>query len=274
MILKETYRLNNGITIPKLGFGTWQIPNDTVSELVAEAIYTGYTHIDTAAAYGNEPGVGKGIRKSGADRRELFLTTKIPAEVKSYQEAKAMIQASLEKLETEYIDLMLIHAPKPWSEMGNQEGTRYEEENLAVWKAMEEAYQAGCLRAIGISNFNESDLQNILNHATVKPAVNQIQVNVTYCPLKLISFCQNLDILVMAYAPNATGRLVQNPDIAKIAAKYQVSVPQVCIRFCLQLGTLPLPKTTHTEYIHENAALDFVLSEEDMNMLKQMNTIV
>lgn len=197
----------------------------------------------------------------------------MPAEVKSYEGARAVIEESLSNLGVDYIDLMLIHAPKPWSEMGDPNSTRYEEENLAVWKAMEEAYEAGKLRAIAVSNFTESDLQNILDHGTVKPAVNQIQVNVCYCPNKLIRFCQDLDIAVMAYAPNATGRLIHNEAIGEIAARYGVTVPQICIRFCLQLGTLLLPKTTHEEYILQNAAVDFVISDEDMALLQQMNTI-
>ncbi len=270
MILSEHYELNNGTAIPKLGFGTWQIPDEDVSALVLTAIETGYRHIDTAAAYGNERGVGAAIAASPVPRTSLFLTTKIPAEVKTYQGAKDSIASSLEKLGTDYIDLMLIHAPKPWSEMWNPEGTRYFEENTAVWKAMEEAYEEGRLRAIGVSNFNEADLDNILTHGRVKPAVNQIQVHIGHTPIQVMEYCQKLNILIMAYAPNATGRLINHPTAAPLAEKYGVSIPQLCIRYCLQLGTLPLPKTTHVEYIRENAALDFVISDKDMDYLKEI----
>lgn len=273
MILSEHYVLNNGISIPKLGFGTWQIPEDAVTAPVLAAIEAGYRHIDTAAAYGNERGVGAALAASPVPRESLFLTTKIPAEVKTYEGAKEVIAASLANLGTDYIDLMLIHAPKPWSEMWNPEGTRYFEENAAVWKAMEEAYKEGKLRAIGVSNFNEADLDNILTHGTVKPAVNQIQVHIGHTPVNVMEYCENLDILIMAYAPNATGKLVNHPVVAPLARKYNVTIPQLCIRYCLQLNTLPLPKTTHTDYILENAAVDFIISEEDMTYLKEITSL-
>lgn len=267
MILQETYELNNGIRIPKLGFGTWQIPEDQVAVPVIQAVKAGYRHIDTAAAYGNEKGVGAGIRDCGVAREELFITTKIPAEVKSYEGAKEIIAASLTNLSLDYIDLMLIHAPKPWSEMGDPDSYRYTKENVEVYRALEEAYEAGRLRAIGVSNFNEADLDNLLAHCRVKPAVNQIQVNIAYTQYPLVQYCQEKDILVMAYSPSATGRMLHNAVALQMADKYQVSVAQLCIRFDLQLGTAPIPKTTHEAYMIQNAQVDFEISEEDMQIL-------
>ena len=267
MILQETYELNNGVQIPKLGFGTWQIPEEQVAVPVLQAVKAGYRHIDTAAAYGNEKGVGAAIRDCGVAREKLFITTKIPAEVKSYAEAKQVIADSLENLGVSYIDLMLIHAPKPWSEMGDPDSYRYTKENVEVYRALEEAYEAGQLRAIGVSNFNEADLDNILANCRVKPAVNQIQVNIAYTQYPLVRYCQEKGLLVMAYSPNATGRMLQNAVALHMAEKYQVSVAQLCIRFDLQLGTAPIPKTTHEAYIIQNAQVDFAISEEDMQIL-------
>lgn len=273
MILSEKYQLNNGTSIPKIAFGTWQISNDDVTDAVKAAISMGYRHIDTAAAYENERGVGKALNESGLCREEAFITTKIPAEVKTYEGAKAVIADSLKNLDTPYIDLMLIHAPKPWEELfGGSEKTYYEE-NLAVWKAMEEAVAAGQLRAIGVSNFEISDLQNIIDHAEIKPAVNQIRVHIGHTPAEVISYCKANGIVVMAFSPNATGKLLGHPVVTEIAAKYQVSVPQLSIRYDYQLGLIPLPRSTNPAHIAENKEIDFVISDEDMKRLSQVEEI-
>ena len=273
MILSENFKLNNGIAIPKIAFGTWQISNDSVTDAVKTALSVGYRHIDTAAAYENESGVGKALRESGLCREDVFITTKIPAEVKTYEGAKAVITASLKNLETSYIDLMLIHAPKPWEELfGGSEKTYYEE-NLAVWKAMEEAVAGGQLRAIGVSNFEPSDLQNLIDHAKIKPAVNQIRVHIGHTPAKLISYCKAKGIVVMAFSPNATGKLSGHPVITKIAEKYQVSVPQLSIRYDYQMGLIPIPRSTNPVHIAENKNIDFAISDADMKLLSQIEEI-
>lgn len=164
MILNETYTLNNGYKIPKIAFGTWQIDNSTVTNAVKKALLIGYRHIDTASAYENEEGIGKAIKESGLSREEIFITSKIPASVKSYEEAKTIINNSLKNLDTSYIDLMLIHVPKPWEELFSGSDKNYFEENLAVWKAMEEAVDRGLIRSIGVSNFEIEDIQNIIEH--------------------------------------------------------------------------------------------------------------
>ena len=273
MILSENFQLNNGISIPKIAFGTWQIPNDRVTDAAKAALSVGYRHIDTAAAYGNECGVGKAVAESGLRRDEVFITTKIPADVKTYEGAKAVIAASLKKLDTPYIDLMLIHAPKPWEELfGGSERTYYAE-NLAVWKAMEEAVAAGQLRAIGVSNFEVDDLQNLIDHAEIKPAVNQIRVHIGHTPAEVISYCKANSIVVMAFSPNATGKLLGHPVVAEIAAKYQVSVPQLSIRYDCQFGLIPLPRSTNPVHIAENRDIDFVISDTDMERLSQVEEI-
>ena len=273
MILSENFQLNNGVAIPRIAFGTWQIPNDRVTDAAKAALSVGYRHIDTAAAYENECGVGKALRESGLRRDEVFITTKIPAEVKTYEGAKAVIAASLQNLETPYIDLMLIHAPKPWEELFGGSGKTYYAENLAVWKAMEEAVAAGQLHAIGVSNFEISDLQNIIDHAKIKPAVNQIRVHIGHTPADVISYCKANEIVVMAFAPNATGKLLGHPVVTEIAAKYQVSVPQLSIRYDYQLGLIPLPRSTNPKHIAENKDIDFVISGADMKRLSQVEEI-
>ena len=273
MILSENFQLNNGVAIPRIAFGTWQIPNDRVTDAAKAALSVGYRHIDTAAAYENECGVGKALRESGLRREEVFITTKIPAEVKTYEGAKAVIAASLQNLDTPYIDLMLIHAPKPWEELfGGSEKTYYAE-NLAVWKAMEEAVAAGQLHAIGVSNFEIGDLQNLIDHAKIKPAVNQIRVHIGHTPAEVISYCKANDIVVMAFSPNATGKLLGHPVVAEIATKYQVSVPQLSIRYDYQLGLIPLPRSTNPVHIAENKNVDFVISDADMKRLSQVEEI-
>ena len=265
--------MNNGISIPRIAFGTWQISNDRVTDAVKAALSVGYRHIDTAAAYENECGVGKALRESGLRWDEVFITTKIPADVKTYEGAKSVIAASLKNLETPYIDLMLIHAPKPWEELFGGSANTYYEENLAVWKAMEEAVAAGQLRAIGVSNFEVGDLQNLIDHAEIKPAVNQIRVHIGHTPADVISYCKANGIVVMAFSPNTTGKLLGHPVVAEIAAKYQVSVPQLSIRYDYQLGLIPLPRSTNPVHIAENKDIDFVISDADMKRLSQVEEI-
>lgn len=271
MILQETYTLNNNVEIPKLGLGTWFIADDKVADAVKQAVELGYRHIDTAQAYQNERGVGEGIRQCGVDRKDLFVTTKLAAEVKSYDEAVASIDESLKTMGLDYIDLMIIHSPKPWADFSGDE--RFFEGNREAWKALEEAYQAGKLRAIGVSNFEKEDLDNILQSCTVKPMVNQVLAHVTNTPQELIDYAQSQNILVEAYSPIGHGELLKNEDLAAMAKKYEVSVPQLSIRYTLQLGLLPLPKTANPDHMKNNADLDFKISDADMETLKNMAPI-
>lgn len=273
MILNETYTLNTEYEIPKIAFGTWQIDNTAVTDAVKTALSLGYRHIDTAAAYGNETGIAKAIAESGLAREDIFITTKIPGEIKNYDDAKKSINDSLKNLNTSYIDLMLIHAPKPWEELFGGSDKNYFEENLAVWKAMEEAVDAGQIRSIGVSNFEITDIQNILEHGRIKPAANQIRVHVGHTPTEVISYCQMNGITIMAFSPNATGKLLGHPLVTEIAEKYHVSVPQLSIRYDYQLGLLPLPRSTNPAHIAENKDIDFTISEEDMQRLSQVEEI-
>lgn len=271
MILNEDFTLNNGVKIPKLGLGTWFIDNEAVVQAVKDAVQLGYRHIDTAQAYQNEEGVGKGIKECGVDRDNLFITTKLAAEVKTYHEAVKAIDKSLETMGLEYIDLMIIHSPKPWQEYQGED--RYFEGNLEAWKALEDAYKAGKLRAIGVSNFQKTDLKNILENGTIKPMVDQVLAHITNVPTELIQFCEENDILVEAYSPIGHGELFKNKDVAEVAKKYNVSIPQLGIRFDLQLGLLPLPKTANPDHMKNNADLDFVISDQDMYTLQNLEKI-
>lgn len=271
MILEEKYTLSNGVEIPKLGLGTWFISDKDVVQAVKDAAKAGYRHIDTAQAYQNENGVGKGIRACGVKREDMFVTTKLAAEVKSYQEAIASIDDSLKTLGLKYIDMMIIHSPKPWMEF--HENEPYFEGNREAWRALEEAYKAGKLRAIGLSNFEKADLDNILESCTVRPMVNQVLAHISNTPKDLIEYTQEKGILVEAYSPIGHGELLKNKEIAAIAGKYNVSVPQLSIRYDLQLGLLPLPKTANPAHMKTNAQVDFVISEEDMAFLKNMKPI-
>ena len=272
MVKEEMYVLSNGRSIPKLGLGTWFIDDINAAQAVRDAVSVGYHHIDTAQAYGNERGVGEGIRTCGLPREEVFVTTKLAAEIKTYEEAVTAIDASLKKMGLDYIDLMLIHSPQPWAQF--REAVRsFDEGNRQAWKAMEEAYQQGKLKAIGVSNFEKGDLENLLSSCRVKPMVNQLLVHVSNTPSELITYNQANGILVEAYSPIGHGEVLKNPKIQMMAEKYGVSVARLCIRYTLQLGLLPLPKTEKKMHMAENAELDFVISEEDMQVLKNMEQI-
>lgn len=271
MILKEKYTLSNNIEIPKLGLGTWFISNDNAAQAVKDAVSIGYRHIDTAQAYQNEIGVGEGIRTCGVKREDIFVTTKLAAEVKSYKEAAAAIDGSLKKLRLDDIDLMIIHSPQPWAEFGGN--NRHFGGNREAWRALEEAYKAGKLRAIGLSNFKKEDIDNILGSCAVEPMVNQILAHISNRPKELIQYCKDKNILVEAYSPIGHGELLKNQDVAEMAKKYDVSVPQLGIRYCLQLGLLPLPKTANPKHMKTNTEVDFEISAEDMAALKNMESI-
>ena len=264
--------LNNGVKIPQLGLGTWFIDDSKAADAVKDAAKLGYRHFDTAQAYGNERGVGEGIRTCGVPREELFVVSKVAAEHKTYEEAKAGIDETLKKMGLDYLDMMIIHSPQPGVEV-NQSDNRYKEGNRQAWRALEEAYNEGKLKAIGVSNFQIEDIESLMETAKVKPMVNQILCHISNTPLELIDYCQKNDIAVEAYSPIAHGEILSQPEIKAIADKYGVSVPQLCIRYTLQLGTISLPKTENPEHMKSNAEVDFTISEEDMEVLKNFKKI-
>ncbi|MFF1632572.1 aldo/keto reductase [Leifsonia sp. NPDC058248] len=267
--LTDTFTLSNDVRIPKIGFGTWQIPDGPVTyDSVRAALDAGYRHIDTARAYGNEASVGRAVRDSGIPRDEIFITTKCPAEVKDAAGAHHAFERSTAALDLGTIDLYLIHAPWPWNAIGSD----HRAGNIEVWKVFEELYQAGRTRSIGVSNFEVDDLESLTAATSVVPHANQIRWFVGSTQPETTAYCHDRDILVEGYSPLATGRLLGNRDIAAIAEKYGKSVAQVSIRYLLQKDVLPLPKSTTPTRIVENADVDFELAPEDVAALDALHT--
>ncbi len=265
--LTQTRMLANGVEIPVLGLGTWFIDDADAAQAVRDAVEIGYRHVDTAQAYGNERGVGEGVRSAAVPREQIFVTTKLAAEVKDHDAAAAAIDESLERMGLDHLDLMLIHSPEPWADF---RGGSYDEGNLAAWTALEEAQAAWKIRAIGVSNFREHDLDNLIEHGSVVPQVNQLLAHVGNTPDGLIAYCESHGILVEGYSPVAHGAILGERTVAEVAARYGASVPALCVRYLLQRGLVPLPKTADPEHMRDNAAVDFEISEEDMAALSAL----
>lgn len=268
--LTDSFVLSNGVKIPCIGFGTWQTPEGSVAvSSVRSAIEAGYRHIDTAAIYGNEEGVGQGIRESGVDRKELFITTKLWNDSHSYKQVFKAFDESLNKLGLDYLDLYLIHWPNP-----PMFRNRWQEANAETWRAMEELYQSGRVKAIGISNFHRHHIEALNKTAVVKPMVNQIRL----CPGEtqddVVAASREHNMIVEAYSPLGVGRIFEVPEVVALAGKYGVSVAQLCIRWSLDRGYLPLPKSVTPSRIAENGKVfDFELDEEDIELLAGMKGV-
>lgn len=264
----DTYKLNNGVEIPVIGFGTWQTPSGEVArESVLSALNAGYRHIDTAAAYGNEESVGQAIKQSGVNRHDLFVTTKLWNSDHGYQNTKKAIDTSLEKLGLDYLDLYLIHWPNPAKMRDN-----WAELNAESWRAMEEAVKAGKIRAIGVSNFRKKHLDELMKTADLKPAVNQNYLNPSDLQPEVTKASEAYGLLNEAYSPLGTGGLLSNETVSEVAQNYSKSPAQVLIRWSLQHGFLPLPKSVHPKYIAANIdVFDFEISPEDMQKLDNLH---
>lgn len=271
-MFNDTLKLSNGVTVPLLALGTWLVDDAIVADAVRAAVEIGYRHIDTAQAYGNERGVGEGVRSCGVARDQIFVTSKVAAEHKDYKTAAAGIDETLRKMGLDYLDLMIIHSPQPWMEV-NQSDNRYVEGNREAWRALEDAYKAGKLRAIGVSNFLKGDIDNLWEAAEIKPMVNQVLCHISNTPLELIEYCRSKGIVMEAYSPVAHGEAMKIAAIGEMAKKYGVTVPQLCIRYDIQLGMIVLPKTANPSHMRSNADVDFVISDADMDILKQVETI-
>lgn len=261
-----SYTLNNGLSIPCIGYGTWKTPNGPVAtSAVLAALLAGYRHIDTAGSYRNEASVGTAVRMSGLDRRDIFITSKLPNACRGYESALESFEQTLANLQTDYLDLYLIHWPANHRRFEN-----WEQVNLDCWRAMTELYQAGKIRAIGVSNFMAHHLDALVRTA-VPPMVNQIEFHPGLMWPETLEYCQNHHILVEAWSPLGTGRMLSNETLIQIAAKYEKSVAQLCIRWVLQNGVLPLPKSLHLLRMADNLAVfDFDISPEDMEVISSL----
>lgn len=268
--LTSDLKLSNGVTIPGLGYGTYQTPPEDAYRAVTDALAVGYRHIDTAARYGNESGVGQAVKDSGLKREEVFITSKLWNTERGYDKTMAAFEKTLAELGTDYLDLYLIHWPANEKQFGQEAAAL----NLDTWRAFEDLYKAGKIKAIGVSNFMPNHLEALLAQAKIKPMVNQIEVHPGWPQTEAIRYCQRNDILVEAWAPLGEAAALSNPVLAKIAAKYDHTPAQVCLRWEIQQGILPLPKSVHKERMAENTKLfDFELTEDEMDIIGALRNL-
>ncbi|WP_025730253.1 aldo/keto reductase [Atopobacter phocae] len=266
MKLKKEYVLNNGVVVPSIGLGTWQSSEEDAYFAVTEALKAGYRHIDTASIYRNEKAVGQAIADSGIPRSEIFVTTKLWNDAHGYEEAKQAFHESLERLGMDYVDLYLIHWPNPKALRPN-----WQEPNRQAWKAMEELYEAGLIRAIGVSNFRVHHLEELFKTARIIPAINQIRLAPGALQPEVTEWCEQHEIQVEAYSPFGTGRLFENETIKKMAEDLGKSPAQIALNWSLSHGFLPLPKSVHQDRIQSNLnVFDFELSQEQMEIINHL----
>jgi len=265
--LKDSYVLSNGVKIPCVGFGTWQTPDGNVAiASVEEAIKAGYVHIDTAAIYGNEVSVGKAIKNSGIKREDLFVTSKLWNAEHGYETTKKAFAKTLKDLQLEYLDLYLIHWPIPVMFKNN-----WEEKNAETWRAFEELYEEGKIKAIGVSNFLPHHLEALAKTAKTLPMVDQIKLHPGVIQDETVKYCIQHRILLEAWSPLASGSTFDNEDMQKLAKKYNKSIAHICIRWCLDRGFLPLPKSvTPSRIIDNTRVFDFSLEKADIELLNKI----
>lgn len=266
-MLNKTVKLRNGYEIPSIGFGTWQTPDGcTAVSAVKEAVSDGYTHIDTAAVYGNERSIGKAIKEVGIDREKLFITSKLWNTERGYDKTIAAFEKTLSDLQLEYLDLYLIH----WTANAKQ-FPNWREINDKTWRAFETLYKQGKIKSIGVSNFKKSHLEALIYGCEIKPMINQIEFHPGFMQEETIAFCRENGIAIEAWSPLGTGKMLQNDTLKAIAEKYRVSVAQLCIRWCLQNDVIPLPKSVTPNRIQENINVyGFEISAEDMQEINNM----
>lgn len=263
----ETRILSNGVKIPCIGYGTFDSKNgkETV-EKIQLAIKNGYRHIDTASIYGNEESIGEAIQKSGINREELFITSKVWNPDQGYDKTLLAFETSLQKLGLEYLDLYLIHWPVP---LGHEKD--YPDVNYDTWRAMEKLYKENKIRAIGVSNFLPRHLKPLIEKAEIKPMVNQIEIHPTFQEREVVEFCKKENILVEAWSPFARGAVFDIPYLQYLSEKYNKTVAQICVKWCLQLGVVPLPKSSTSKRMAENIdVFDFTIEDQDLELMKDL----
>lgn len=267
--LSKTLLLANGVSIPWVGFGTYKATDEEAADCVKAAVEAGYRHIDTAYFYGNEAGVGRGAAEAmalqGLKREDIFITSKVWNTDRGYEKALAAFEKTMENLKLEVLDLYLIHWPAAAHQYDN-----WEELNVSTWKALTELYKEGRVRAIGVSNFLPHHLKALME-TEIKPMVNQIEYHPGFLQEETVRYCRENGILVEAWSPLGRGRVLNHPVLLELAEKYRKSTAQLCLRFCLQNGILPLPKSVNHERIRENGDIfDFEISSEDMERIHNL----
>ncbi|QQQ85609.1 aldo/keto reductase [Peptacetobacter hiranonis] len=261
---KEYTVLSNGVKMPNLAFGTFKVNEGDDVQIILDAINVGYRHFDTAAFYNTEEALGKAIKKSGIPREEFFITTKVWKTCMGYEGAKKSFEESLEKLDMDYVDLLLIHWPRP------DEKSDWKKLDIETWKAFEEIYKEGRAKAIGVSNFLNHHMQNILDNCEVVPMVNQIEFHPGYIQKDVVDFDKEHGIVVEAWSPLGRERVFKDELLNKLAQKYGKSVAQICLAFALQMDVVPLPKSSSAERMKQNMDIDFELEEEDFEKIVNM----
>lgn len=264
--MTERFRLNNGMTIPKIGFGTYKAAADGTERVISEAIQAGYRYFDTASFYGTEEALGKAWTQSNLERGAFQIASKAWKSELGYREVRAAFEKSLERLRTDYLDLYLIHWPLPAPDY-----QEWEKLDLDTWKLMEELYQEGKVRAIGVSNFLPQHLLNLMEHAEVVPAVDQLEFHPGHTQEVTLRFCQEKGIQVQAWSPLGRSRVLTDPLIVSLAEKYGVSSAQLCLQYDLQRGVMAIPKASSPERMRQNLNLgDFKISQIDMYRIDTM----
>lgn len=264
----ENIKLNNGILMPGIGFGTWKIKDyNQVIDVVKNAIEVGYRHIDTASVYGNEEAIGIALKESCVPREDIFVTTKLWNSVRGYNETICAFNESLKKLQLEYIDLYLIHWPSPL-----EFRDCYQEKNIETYQALEKLYSQGKIKAIGVSNFLKHHIEELKNFVSIPIAVNQIEFHPYYYDQETIEYCKQNDIIIEAYSPLGRGEILKDNTIADIAKKYNKSPAQICIRYAIDNQIVPLPKTISKQRMIENLnVFDFNLMKEDIDKIRNLS---
>jgi diketogulonate reductase-like aldo/keto reductase len=265
--LTDCYELTNGVRIPCIGYGTWQVENgDTAVSSVKEALRLGYRHIDTAAGYGNEESVGVAVKESGVAREDVFITSKLQNDMHGYENTMRAFEQTMKNLGMDYLDLYLIHWPNPVKFR-----SQWQETNAGAWKAFEELHKAGRIRAIGVSNFHPHHFEALAKTMTIQPMVNQIRLCPGDTQDEVADYCREQFILLEAYSPLGVGKIFQVPEMRSLAQKYNKTIAQICIRWSLERGYLPLPKSVTSARIGENAdVFDFKLSPEDVQAIADL----
>lgn len=258
---EKSIKLNNGTYIPTIGFGTSLVTGEECIKIIKTAIQAGYRHIDTASAYKNEEEIGKAIKQSEIHRKELFITSKVWKDSMGYENTLKSFENTLKNLDLEYVDLFLVHWPK-----NNDDNL-----NIETWRALEKIYKEGKAKAIGVSNFLKHHLEIILNNCDVAPAVNQIEFHPGLVRKETIDFCKEKNIVLEAWAPLGKGKMLSNEFLLNIAKKYNKSVAQLCLKWCLENEVIPLPKSENMERMRQNLDLfDFQISQEDIDTINNM----